>query len=131
MYLLKQDEEVGSAFTAHLGAATKIRLLQDLDRRIEHTRRQFSELVKRVAEINMERNRYIHSEYWSVPATEQLTVMLHRTLRNSNKPVNYPVTIGEITKEYVNAANEEEIMDLADDAVQLAMHLLQLCERLH
>ena len=32
MYLLKQDEEVGSAFTAHLGAATKIRLLQDLDR---------------------------------------------------------------------------------------------------
>ena len=65
----------------------------------------------------MERNRYIHSEYWSVPATEQLTVMLHRTLRNSNKPVNYPVTIGEITKEYVNAANEEEIMDLADDAV--------------
>ena len=133
MYLLKQDEEVGAAFTAHLGAATKIRLLQDLDRRIEdeHTRRQFRGLVKRAAEINMERNRYIHSEYWSVPATEQLTVMLHRTLRNSNKPVNYPITIGELTKEYVNAANDEEIMDLANDAAQLAMDLLLLSERLH
>ena len=66
---------MGSAFTAHLGAATKIRLLQDLDRENRAQRRQFSELVKRVAEINMERNRYIHSEYPSVPATEQLTVM--------------------------------------------------------
>jgi hypothetical protein len=133
MYLLKQDEEVGAAFTAHLGVATKIRLLQDLDRRIEdeNTRCEFSGLVKRALEINMERNRYIHSEYWSVPTTEQLTVMLRRSLRNSNKPVNYPITIGELTKEYVNAANEEEIMDLANDAAQLAMHLLHLSERLH
>ena len=132
MYLLKQDEEVGAAFIAHLGAATKIRLLQHLDRRIEdeNTRYAFRGLVQRAAEINVERNRYIHSEYWSVPATE-LTVMLHRSLRNANKPVEYPITIGELTKEYVNAANEEEIMDLANDATQLAMHLLQLSERLH
>jgi hypothetical protein len=70
MYLLKQDEEVGAAFTAHLGVATKIRLLQDLDRRIEdeNTRCEFRGLVKRALEINMERNRYIHSEYWSVAA---------------------------------------------------------------
>jgi hypothetical protein len=100
MYLRKQDEEVGAAFIARLGAATKIRLLQDLDRRIEdeNTRREFREMVKRAAAINTERNRYIHSEYWSVPATEQLTVMLHRPLRDSNKPVNYPITIGELTK---------------------------------
>ena len=72
MYLLKQDEEVGAAFIAHLGAATKIRLLQHLDRRIEdeNTRYAFRGLVQRAAEINVERNRYIHSEYWSVPATE-------------------------------------------------------------
>jgi hypothetical protein len=57
--------------------------------------------------------------------------MLHRSLRNSNKPVKYPITIGELTKEYVNAANEEEIMDLANDAAQLTMHLLQLSERLN
>lgn len=133
MHLLKQDDEVGAAFTAHLGAATKIRLLQDLDRRIEdeNTRFEFRGLVKRAAEINIERNRYVHSEYWSVPATQQLTVMLHRSLRNSNKPVNYPITIGELTKEYVNAANEEEIVDLANDAAQLAMDLLQLSQRLH
>ena len=81
MYLLKQDEEVGAAFTAHLGVATKIRLLQDLDLKIEdeNTRREFREMVKRAAEINTERNRYIHSEYWPAPATEQLTVMLHRS----------------------------------------------------
>ena len=133
MYLLKQDEEAGAAFTAHLGAAQKIRLLQDLDGRIENenTRREFREMVKRSAEINTERNRYIHSEYWPVPATEQLTAMPHRSLRNFTKPVNYPITIGELTKEYVNAANEEEIMDLANDAAGLAIELLQLSERLH
>lgn len=65
MYLLKLDEEVGSAFVAHLGAATKIRLLQDLDRRIENesTRSEFRETVKHAEEINAKRNRYIHSEY--------------------------------------------------------------------
>jgi hypothetical protein len=133
MYLLKQDEEVGATFTAHLGAATKIRLLQDLDRRIEdeNARCEFRALVKRAAEINIERNRYIHSEYWSVPATGQLTDMLHRSLRNFNKPVDYPITVGELAKEYVNAAKEEEIMDLANDAAGLAMELLQLSERLH
>jgi hypothetical protein len=39
--------------------------------------------------------------------------------------------LGELTKKYVKAANEEEIMDLADDAAQLAMKLLQLSEHLH
>lgn len=133
MFLLKQDEEVGAAFNAHLGASTKIRLIQDLDRRIEdeNTRSEFRGLVKRAAEINTERNRYIHSEYWSVPATEQLTVTLQRSLRNSSKPVNYPITVSELTKEYINAANEEEVMDLANDVAQLAMHLLHLSERLH
>ena len=36
MYLLKQDELVGAAFIAYLGAAQKIKLLLALEERIEH-----------------------------------------------------------------------------------------------
>jgi hypothetical protein len=132
MYLLKQDEEVGAAFVAHINAATKIRLLQDLDGRIknESTRNEFREMVKQAEEINAERNRYIHSEYWPVPAAEQLTVMLHRRLRDSNKPVDFPITISALANKYVKAANEEEIIDLADEAAGLAMRLLELSEHI-
>ncbi|MCP1747560.1 hypothetical protein [Bradyrhizobium japonicum] len=43
MHLLKQDEDVGAAFVAHLGASQKIRLLQELDGKIDHeaTRQEF------------------------------------------------------------------------------------------
>jgi hypothetical protein len=127
MYLLKQDEEVGAAFVAHISAATKIHLLQDLEGRIknESSRSEFREMVKQAEEINTERNRYIHSEYWPVSAAEQLTVMLHRPLRDSNKPVDYPITISALSNKYVKAANEEEIMDLADEAAALAMRTIR------
>jgi hypothetical protein len=132
MYLLKQDEEVGAAFVAHLNAATKIRLLQALDGKIEDesTRSEFRDIVKRVSEINAERNRCIHSEYWSVSTPELLNVMLHRRLRDSTKPIDYPITINALAKEYVKAANEEEIVDLVNDASILATDLLQLSERI-
>jgi hypothetical protein len=56
--------------------------------------------------------------------------MLHRRLRDANKPVDYPITISALAKKYVEAANEEEIMDLANDASSLAAHLLELSERI-
>jgi hypothetical protein len=130
MYLLKQDGEVGAAFVAHLGAATKIRLLQDLDGRIENesTRSEFREMVKHAEVINAERNRYIHSEYLSVSAApEQLTV---RRLRDWNKQMDYPITISALAKKYVKAADEEEITELANDAAALATHLLELSQRI-
>src|ERR1700730_16856696 len=113
MYLLKQDGEVGAAFVAQLGAATKIRLLQDLDGRIENesTCSEFREMVKHAEVINAERNRYIHSEYLSVSAAEQLIV---RRLRDWNKQVDYPITISAFAKKYVEAADEEEITELAN-----------------
>jgi hypothetical protein len=36
MHLLKQDEDVGAAFVAHLAASQKIRLLQELEGKIDH-----------------------------------------------------------------------------------------------
>jgi hypothetical protein len=85
MHLLKQDEDVGAAFVAHLGAFQKIRLLQELEGKIDHevTRQEFHDIVCRVDEINSQRNRLIHSEYWSVHASEQLHVLLHRRLRST------------------------------------------------
>jgi hypothetical protein len=130
MYLLKQDEEVGAAFVAHLGAATKIRLLQDLDGRIENesTRSEFREMVKHAEVINAEHNRYIHSEYLSVSAAEQLAV---QRLRDWNKQVaDYQITISALGKKYVKAADEEEITELANDAAALAAHLLELSQRI-
>ncbi len=132
MYLLKLDEEVGSAFAVHLGARTKIRLLQDLDGRIEDesTRTEFLELVNRAQKINDERNHYIHSEYWPVSDDEQRSTMLHRHLRAANKPVDYPIKLSTLTKQYVKTANEEEIAELANEAESLAMHLLELSQRM-
>jgi hypothetical protein len=65
MYLLKQDEDVGAAFVSHLGASQKIRLLQELEGKIDHetTRNEFHDLVCRADETNSQRNRLVHSEY--------------------------------------------------------------------
>ena len=133
MNLLKQDDNVGAAFVAHLGAATKIRLLQELEGKIDHesTRQEFHKLVAQAAEINSSRNGLIHSEYWPVQTTEQIKVMLHRRLRDSTRPVEFPVTIEELSKKYIRAADADEIADLANDAAQLAIDLLQLSENLY
>jgi hypothetical protein len=133
MHLLKQDDDVGAAFVARLGASTKIRLLKDLESKIddEPTRQEFHDIIEHVAEINSERNRFIHSEYWSVPATEELNVLLHRRLRDSTKPVKFPITLEELSKRYIQAADAEEIMDLANDAAELAINLLQLSQNLY
>jgi hypothetical protein len=133
MHLLKQDEDVGAAFVAHLGASQKIRLLQELEGKIDHeaTRDEFHDIVCRADDINSQRNRLIHSEYWSVDATKQLRVLLHRRLRDSTKPVKFPVTIEELSKKYVQAADPGGIMELADDAAQLAISLIRLSESLY
>ncbi len=132
MYLLKQDEDVGAAFVAHLGAAQKIRLLLELEGKIDHepTRKEFHEVVERAAEINASRNLYIHSEYWPTYDTPEASVMLHRRLRDATKPVTFPVKLDELRKNYIKAADPEEIMDLANDAAQLAQDLLQLSENM-
>ena len=132
MHLLKQDEDVGAAFVAHLGTSQKIRLLQELEGKIDHeaTRQEFHEIVCRVDEINSQRNRLIHAEYLSVQATEQLQVLLHRRLRDFTKPVKFPVTMQELSKKYVQAADPEEIMELANEAAELAISLIQLSENL-
>ena len=133
MHLLKQDEDVGAAFVAHLGASQKIRLLQELEGKIDHesTRQEFHEIVCRVDEINSQRNRLIHAEYLSVQATEQLHVLLHRRLRDFTRPVKFPVTMQELSKKYVQAADPEEIMELANEAAELAINLIQLSENLY
>ena len=130
--MLKQDEDVGAAFVAHLGTSQKIRLLQELEGKIDHeaTRQEFHEIVCRVDEINSQRNRLIHAEYLSVQATEQLQVLLHRRLRDFTKPVKFPVTMQELSKKYVQAADPEEIMELANEAAELAISLIQLSENL-
>ena len=129
MYLLKQDELVGAAFIAYLGAAQKIKLLLALEERIEHksTREEFDQLIKRAAQINSSRNLYIHSEYW--PTLDSST-MLHRRLRDATRPVTFPVHLDELRKGYVKAAKPDEIMDLANEAAQIAQQLLQLSEHL-
>ncbi|MCW2114420.1 hypothetical protein [Bradyrhizobium elkanii] len=133
MHLLKQDEDVGAAFIAHLGASQKIRLLQELEGKIDHeaTRQEFHDLVCRVDEINSQRNHLIHAEYMSVYVTEQLPVLLRRRLRDFMKPVKFPVTIEELSKKYVQMADPEEITELANDAAELAINLIQLSENLY
>jgi hypothetical protein len=130
MYLLKQDEAVGAAFVAHLGAAQKIRLLLELEGKIGHepTRKEFHKLVTRAAEINASRNLYIHSEYW--PTYDAPEAMLHRRLRDATKPVTFPIKLDELRKVYVRTADPKEIMDLANDAAQVAQELLQLSENM-
>lgn len=107
--------------------------LQELEGKIDHeaTRQEFHDIVCRVDEINSQRNRLIHSEYWSVDATEQLRVLPHRRLRDSTKPVPFPVTIEELSKKYVQAADPVEIMELANDVAELAIGLIQLSENLY
>ncbi len=133
MHLLKRDEEVGAAFVAHLTASQKIRLLQELEGKIDHetTRQDLHDIVCRINEVNSQRNHLIHSEYWSVSATEHLNVLLHRRLRDSTKPVKFPVTLEELSKNYVQEADPEEIMDLANDAAELSISLIQLSENLY
>lgn len=96
-----------------MGASQTICLLQELEGKIDHeaTRQEFDDIVCRVDEINSQRNRLIHCD--------------------STKPVPFPVTIEELSKKYVQAADPEEIMELANDVAELAIGLIQLSENLY
>jgi hypothetical protein len=132
MHLLKQEDDVGAAFVAHLGASQKLPLLKDLEGKIDHepTRREFHSIVERAAKINADRNRFIHSEYLSAEASEDMRVLLLRRLRDATMPVQYPITVQELSKKYIHTADPKEIMELADETAVLAIDLIQLSENL-
>ena len=132
MHLLNQDEETGTVFVSHLSAGVKITLLQGLTFKIADAglKKEFSELLKQAAEANIERNRFIPSEYWVASDTSSSAkpITLYRKLRDAHQPTAFPVTIKELSK-YVTAVNVDEVSEWANDTAMLAMNLLEFAEK--
>jgi hypothetical protein len=132
MHLLNQDEATGSVFVSHLSAGVKINLLQGFAFKIADAglKKEFSELLAQAAEANIERNRFIHSEYWVNPDTSSSAkpITLYRKLRDAHQPTAFPVTIKELSN-YIRTVNAEEVSEWANDTAMLAMNLLEFAEK--
>jgi hypothetical protein len=64
----------------------KLKLLKALKFKIPESRykEEFIEQLERAAEINTDRNRFIHSEYWSHEDGESEPIVLHRKVRDAH-----------------------------------------------
>jgi hypothetical protein len=133
MRLLKQDDDVGAVFVAHLNCSTKLNILEALEIKIydPNRRAEFHETLRLARDINTHRNTLVHSEYTPVvdEHSQEVYAILHRRLRDSAKPDKLD-TVKGIFK-HIKPVNAEEIMDLANDAAQLASQILSLSEKFH
>ena len=131
MHILGQDEKTGAVFASHLSASAKLKLLDALKFKIPDGRYkdEFTEQLQRATEINSERNRFIHSAYWSHEEGVEEPIVLHRKLRDAHQPTTYPITIGQLSK-HIKTVSPTDIGDLANDATSLASDILHVAEKL-
>lgn len=131
MHILGQDEQTGTVFASHLSASAKLKLLDALKFKIPEGphKTEFEEQLERATEINSERNRFIHSEYWSHEDGIDEPIVLHRKVRDAHHPTIYPISIGQLSK-HIKTVSVEHINELANDAAMLASYILNVTERL-
>jgi hypothetical protein len=89
MNILDQEERVGAVFVALLPFSMKLKMIRALDFKIKgHPyQERFTRLVNRAQEINDDRNKFIHAEYWPViDADTQTILMAMRRIRDATKP---------------------------------------------
>ena len=131
MHILGQDEQTGAVFASHLSASAKLKLLDALKFKIPDGRykNEFIEQLQRATEVNSDRNRFIHSEYWSHEEGVEEPIVLHRKLRDARQPTAYPVTVGQLST-HIKTVSSTEIGDLANDAASLASDILHVTEKL-
>jgi hypothetical protein len=129
MNILDQEERVGAVFVALLPFSMKLKMIRALDFKIKgHPyQERFTRLVNRAQEINDDRNKFIHAEYWPViDADTQTILMAMRRIRDATKPL--PTGDEAEAFKHITLADPDSLNGLAIDAFQVAQQLFTVSE---